>query len=188
MALLGSLVGCSDSSYSRVLNDDLPEGFYLSGEFLEFKPRDPSAPDPEWIDPCNEIPEEVLEDIGMKRGERSGGTYFGLVGCSASVDENLKHDPDLVGRDYGLVINGGPPFNSEYVERGMRIEDRKLEGIDGAIFNSMPGNGCFISADTPRGIFIVSVRHHSEERPISEHCDMAEKAFYKIYNSLREGK
>ncbi|AKK11373.1 DUF3558 domain-containing protein [Corynebacterium uterequi] len=187
IAALLPLAGCSDASYTKVTNTDLPPGFYLSGEFVELGPRDPNAPEPEWIDPCNEIPEDILEDIGMKRGTRSGGTIFGVNGCSGPVSEKLTNNIEYPTNQIIQGILSGPAPNSQFLTHSDFASNGFLEDIPGVI-TLKNDEGCGLSTDTERGLFVIYIDDIGENLTGDEACEIATKSFYRLYNQLREQK
>ncbi|WP_144412312.1 DUF3558 domain-containing protein [Corynebacterium uterequi] len=186
-ASLLPIAGCSDASYTRVTNTELPPGFYLSGEFVKLGPRDPNAPDPEWIDPCNEIPEEILEDIGMKRGTRSGGTSFGMNGCTGPVNKRLTNGVEYPLYKVDQGITAGPtPIQQFLAHPDLHSSDYLDDVPDVLVLKNQ--EECDLTMDTERGLFAVSVGVSRGVMGSDEACEIATKSFYRIYNQLREQK
>ncbi|AKK11662.1 DUF3558 family protein [Corynebacterium uterequi] len=186
-ASLLPLSSCSNASYTRVTNTELPPGFYLSGEFVELGPRDPNAPDPEWIDPCNEIPEEILEDIGMKRGTRSGGTSFGMNGCSGPVSKKLTDGKEYPVSRIVQSMTAGPTLNQQFLAHPEFTSDDFLEDVPGVLVLRNEEE-CGLSVDTKRGLFVVNASSRLGVFSGDELCEVATKSFYRLYNELREQK
>ncbi|AKK11372.1 DUF3558 domain-containing protein [Corynebacterium uterequi] len=183
IAALLPLAGCSDASYTTVTNTDLPPGFYLSGEFVELGPRDPNAPEPEWIDPCNEIP----EDIGMKRGTRAGGKIFGMNGCSGPVSKKLTNNVEYPIYEIDQGLTAGPTFNEQIISQQEVDSVNFLDDVPGVVVRKRERD-CHLSIDTERGFFSVGVRGAKGGIGGDEACEIATKSFYRLYNQLREQK
>ncbi|WP_144412237.1 DUF3558 domain-containing protein [Corynebacterium uterequi] len=186
LALL-PVVGCQDASYSKVTNTELPPGIYLNGDFVELTIRDPNGPEQEWIDPCNEIPEEVLEELGLKRGKRSGGKWFGMDGCTGNPSVKISGKTSLETEQIMLSLTAGPTPYHQFLNDPNRVESQSLKDLPDALFRKFDQQ-CDIVVDTRRGIFIVGAGSLVRGATDEGYCQMATRAFYKIYNSLREKK
>ena len=169
------------SAEETVEEAPLPPGFYLSGEFVELGPRDLNAPEPEWISPCDEIPDEVLEKAGLDSSTKGQGEFAGMTTCSAE-----PHDPDLF--LMWVSITTGPTFLEELMHEEHRNPDYSISAVRGAVVYQ-PRNGmtdfCAVGVDTDRGFFAVNASVHAEHFSFEQKCEVATAAFETIYFELR---
>lgn len=169
------------SAEETVEEAPLPPGFYLSGEFVELGPRDLNAPEPEWISPCDEIPDEVLEKAGLDSSRTKQGDFAGMTTCVAE-----PHDPNLFPLSVGITT--GPTFLEELIHEENRNPDYSSSAVPGAVLYE-PRDGtrdfCAIGVDTDRGFFAVNASVHAQQFSFEQKCEVATVAIETIYLELR---
>lgn len=169
------------SAEETVEEAPLPPGFYLSGEFVELGSRDLNAPEPEWISPCDEIPDEVLEKAGLDSSTKGQGDFAGMTTCVAE-----PHDPDLYLMWVGIIA--GPTIVEDLLNEGDRKVDYSSITVPGAVAYQ-PRDGmegfCAVAVDTDRGFFAVNASVHAEHFSFEQKCEVATQTLDTIYLELR---
>lgn len=160
---------------------ELPPGFFLSGEFVELGPYDPSDPAVEWIKPCTEIPADVLGGTGLDLKFSADDGFADMWTCSAKVE-----DLDYWGTT--ISITTGPTPVKQFVDAGLAVNGAKSERIPQAVVHEIfgsTGDTCAASLETTRGYFSVSAMNFDYSIPLLDRCSLAVSQLENLYQLLR---
>lgn len=179
-SVIGQAAQDTTDSTDETQPQEHPAGFYLSGEFVELTEFDPEDPGLESIRACEEIPQEIFDELGFGPGRSEQGEGFGMTGCTFEV----VNDPEP--RSLVTFI-GGPSRVQDLLDESVPNQWNDVSSIPGLITHQHPmevGESCAASVDTSRGLFSVTWTEMMRDVPDEEMCrkalDIAETIITKL--------
>ncbi|WP_146183507.1 hypothetical protein [Corynebacterium yudongzhengii] len=156
-SVLGHVVQDTTDSTDETQPQEHPAGFYLSGEFVKLTEFDPNDPSLEPIRACEEIPQEVFDEIGLGPITVEQKDSFGMTGCAGRLTHKL-------GESMGWNLVSGPTLLREISDDPKTfIHHSKPSALGSQTLQKdlEQGVSCTSSVDTERTLFSVSVNDYT---------------------------
>ncbi|AWB81577.1 hypothetical protein C3B44_03715 [Corynebacterium yudongzhengii] len=160
---------------------ELPPGFYLSGEFVELTKLDPDDKDLEPIRACEEIPPEVFEEAGIEpiTGEQSNN--FGMTSCGFAFIEDYE-------TNRRITMTGGFNLVSNLVAKSATTDAEASDILPSLVTHQRHDEArtaCAASLDTSRELLSVASTDSREMTSDAELCQTATSVAELIYLQLQ---
>ncbi|GAB3946464.1 DUF3558 family protein [Corynebacterium tapiri] len=167
------VTGCSTAP-GQTNTAEQPEGIYLSGEFVPFGDYDPHDHTIDWINPCEEIPEEVLREAGLEPPLEYDGTTAEISTCSQFNDDGSM-----------TSVSGGRQDLSRFssLENESKVD---ADGFPVRIGSYSPDDPVTCSAliSTTRGALEVVILDFSTPKKNLERCENSNAILQKLLTLL----
>ncbi|WP_158268649.1 DUF3558 family protein [Corynebacterium yudongzhengii] len=160
---------------------ELPPGFYLSGEFVELTEFDPEDPGLEPIRACEEITPEAFHEMGLELVTGEQLDSFGMTGCGV-------RPIDSSGSRAMISLTAGPSQVDGLVDRSAHHEWSPTPLLEDFVllqYEHDIDSACAVSTDTSRGLLSVTYNDYSSNRSNEELCGAVIDVTEAIYQQLR---